>query len=51
MVQTEALSLRRAVASDEAQLFEWRNLDWVVALGASARKVTPAEHAQWYQAI
>lgn len=42
------LKVRRASKDDEATFFHWRNLPWVVELGASHRSVEWDEHHAWF---
>jgi len=42
------LSLRSICAKDMTTLFKWRNLDEIVSLGSSSRKVTLSEHQAWF---
>lgn len=44
-----SVRLRAANASDERTLLAWRNDPWIVALSASRRAVTPAEHHRWLE--
>lgn len=41
--------VREVAPSDEGLLLVWRNDPWIVALGATGRTVTSAEHATWFQ--
>ena len=45
---TSECVVRRAAEMDEELLLHWRNEPWVVALGASQRAVTAAEHHLWF---
>jgi RimJ/RimL family protein N-acetyltransferase len=41
--------LRDAVSNDELLVFEWRNIDYLVALSSQKKKVTLQEHQQWFK--
>jgi UDP-glucose 4-epimerase len=43
------INLRDANSEDEDTLFEWRNIDELVALSYYKKKVTITEHRQWFQ--
>ncbi len=43
------INLRDANSEDEDTLFEWRNIDELVALSYYKKKVTITEHHQWFQ--
>ena len=43
-----SVTIRLARSDDEPILFAWRNLPWVVELGASRRTVSLAEHHAWF---
>ena len=42
------INLRDAVANDELLVFEWRNIDTLVALSYNQKKVSLLEHQQWF---
>ena len=41
--------LREATINDELLVFEWRNIDSLVALSSKQKKVTLQEHQQWFK--
>jgi len=41
--------LRDATINDELLIFEWRNIDALVALSSKQKKVTLQEHQQWFK--
>tara|TARA_B100000795_G_scaffold69374_1_gene48361 strand:- start:2362 stop:2817 length:456 start_codon:yes stop_codon:yes gene_type:complete len=43
------LHLRDATINDELLVFEWRNIDTLVALSSKKQKVTIKEHQQWFK--
>lgn len=45
------MSLRDVRESDNQTLFHWRNMDEIVALGASKRRVTLEEHLKWFERV
>lgn len=44
----QVVKLRPARRGDEQILFPWRNLPWVIELGASRKPVTWDEHRAWF---
>ncbi len=40
--------LRDVTINDEALVFEWRNIDALIALSSNQKKVTLKEHQQWF---
>ena len=43
------ICLRDATINDELLVFEWRNIDSLVALSSKQKKVTLQEHQQWFK--
>ena len=43
------ICLRDATINDELLVFEWRNIDALVALSSMQKKVTLQEHQQWFK--
>ena len=43
------IHLRDATINDELLVFEWRNIDTLVALSFQQKKVTLQEHQQWFK--
>ena len=43
------IRLRGATINDELMVFEWRNIDTLVALSSKKKKVTLQEHQQWFE--
>ena len=41
--------LRDATNNDELMIFEWRNIDSLIALSSEKKKVTLKEHQQWFK--
>lgn len=47
----DGLTLRTVSGDDEEMLFNWRNLDEIVRLSYSQRKVARSEHHAWFERI
>jgi RimJ/RimL family protein N-acetyltransferase len=43
------IHLRDATINDKLLVFEWRNIDTLVALSSQQKKVTLQEHQQWFK--
>ena len=43
------ICLRDATINDQQMIFEWRNIDALVALSSKQKKVTLQEHQQWFK--
>ena len=43
--------LRKIISKDKDLLFEWRNLEKIVALSCSQRKISYAEHTKWFSSV
>ena len=44
-----AIHLRDVTINDKLLVFEWRNIDTLVALSSQQKKVTLQEHQQWFK--
>ncbi|MCH8282371.1 MAG: GNAT family N-acetyltransferase [Chloroflexi bacterium] len=44
----QSLAVRPASTEDESTLFHWRNLPWVIELGASRGSVAHDQHHAWF---
>lgn len=44
----QSLAVRPASTEDESTLFHWRNLPWVIELGASRSSVAHDQHHAWF---